>query len=87
MSALAEAVTAAAQTPKGPRCTVGRLLDELPDDYRDDLTALLASNVISTVIAAGLAKIAADEKQPTWEIMAGTLQRHRKGRCLCGRAR
>lgn len=88
MSALLEAVNAVAQAQKGPRCTVARLLDDLPADYRADLLDLMATGDIpSTMIADGLAKLALDESQPGWEISHGTLQRHRKGRCLCGRAR
>jgi hypothetical protein len=84
VSALRDAIDAAA--PRGPRCTVCRLLDELPEDYRDDLDDLFAGPFTSTQIAGGLAKIAKDERQPSWAIAAGTLQRHRKGDCLSGRA-
>ena len=79
MSALSEAVQKS-QTFKGPRCTMGLLIGKLDGETLDDLNALLTSEVTSVVIADGLTEIG-------YWIQPGRVQRHRKGRCLCGLTR
>lgn len=67
-----------AQPQIGGRCSVPVLLDSLPKDDRADVeTALADATIPSTVIA----KVLGNHGH---RIGASSLQRHRRGVCLCG---
>jgi hypothetical protein len=59
---------------------MGLLIERLDGETIDDLEMLMTSDVPSSQIADGLTAIGHPMQQ-------GTLNRHRRGRCLCGRAR
>lgn len=67
-----------AQPQVGGRCSVPTLLDSLPKDDRVDVEAALADiSIPATVIA----KVLANHGH---RIGSTSLQRHRRGACLCG---
>lgn len=74
--------TAAKQGPpsarKGPRCTVGTLLDSLPADEADALATMLedmawTGEAIGKLITAEVGV----------RVQGGTVARHRRGACSC----
>lgn len=78
MSSILEAIaTEQAAFTKGPACTVGQLLDSLPDDERPAVAAALDDPSIPyTVLSRALGKAG-------HKIGAETIRRHRKGDCAC----
>lgn len=71
----------AAATPKGPVCSVKRLLERLdPADRKDLVAAMAREDIESTKIARVL------QAERGERIAGGTIRRHRKGECSCGRA-
>lgn len=64
---------------QGPNCGVGIMLATVVPSYRDDVQAALDDPTIySTVIAEILAQDGID-------IAYESIQRHRRGRCMCGK--
>lgn len=63
--------------PKGPRCTIGILLNELDDIDRKALTKALESHMTGESIGQALR----DEGHP---VSGPTIQRHRRKQCSCG---
>lgn len=78
MSSILEAIAAEqAAFTKGPTCSVGQLLDALPDDERDAVASALADPAHPyTVLSRALGKAG-------HKIGAETIRRHRKGDCAC----
>ena len=64
--------------PKGPKCSVGQLLESLPDGEAVVLADALGDPLLTgTVIARALAAEGYNAKP-------ATVLRHRRGDCLCG---
>lgn len=68
-----EALAAATET-RGPCCTLGRFLDELPDDQRAKVQAALDGGVKQTHIAKALATMT---KDPVWNSRGQMVSTHR----------
>jgi hypothetical protein len=64
---------------KGPPCSVGLLLESLPDDEAAALNVLLDSPMLGTDIAAHV------YAEGYADIAGGTYSRHRRGACCCER--
>lgn len=62
---------------KGGHCTAGLLLDSLPADYRAEVDVALADPAI---YASLIAELLTGDGYP---IASETLNRHRRGRCMC----
>ncbi len=60
-------------------CGVGKLLEDLDEADRAELTQVLASRALSTYLVDKI-EAAYGTRIPEW-----TLNRHRRGGCLCGR--
>jgi hypothetical protein len=82
MSGLADALARhAEQVPKGPRCTVGQLLQDIDAEDRHLLEKALADPVgfpNRTLEHAVHEEYSRLIREHTW-------QRHRTGRCACGK--
>lgn len=64
---------------QGPNCGVGIMLATVQPSYRLDVEQAMADpNIYSTVISEILA-------QDGIELAYETIQRHRRGRCMCGK--
>jgi len=64
---------------QGPKCGVGTMLTTVAPSYREDVqTALDDVTIYSTVIAEILAQDGVD-------LSYESIQRHRRGRCMCGK--
>lgn len=66
----------AAVKAKGPRCSVGILIQTLTEAEQAEVAEALASNVESSGLARAMAARG-------WEVRAGNLARHRAGECAC----
>lgn len=66
------------RAPKGPQCTVGRLLATLTDEQANEVRDAIAD---PTVPASGLSK--ALEARGWGRVQAQTIQRHRRRECTC----
>ena len=79
---LAAALTAGpTHTRKGPGCSVGLLLAQLPDSERAALLAMLADPDWN---AEAIADRVSAEEDIHVTIQGQTIARHRRGRCSCG---
>lgn len=67
------------RSPKGPPCSVGLLLNLMPQDEADTLEDWLRSPMEATEIAERVLQ------EGYADIAGGTYARHRRGACLCGR--
>ena len=79
---MTEAIEAARLT-QGPKCRVGVLLRELPDDIAAELqTCLDRAELQHAQIAAGVT--AAGKKVGSdWKLGQSSVMKHRLGRCAC----
>jgi hypothetical protein len=64
--------------PKGPPCTVGLLMERLPEAERDALAEMLADPVWTGVDIAAEIVVRGYTR-----IQGGTVSRHRRGACGC----
>lgn len=78
MGRLADAITAA-QSARGPNCTVGLIITDLDEEGRRDLSQAMDNpRVQHAAIAAGLHMVG-------HKVDAQTVSRHRRGLCSCQR--
>ena len=76
---LRDAIGAIQNAPTKPRCRVGQVLVELDDDVHDELIrAIDDPSLTSAAIATALCSIGVDCREYS-------VQRHRRGICLCPR--
>lgn len=66
---------AATSTRKGPRCTLCRFLDTLPDEQAAKINTALRSDVQQSHIARALAKMTGDS---TWNSRGQMVALHRR---------
>lgn len=65
--------------PAGKQCHVDYTLTLLDDADRDTLTGWIGGDVDAGFIAAAV------RDETGFRLAAGTIRRHRRGDCLCGR--
>ena len=80
MGRLSEAIAADPARYFGALCTVAKARAQLGPDDLTDLDAALAQGVPSSAICRALDQIGVHVTQ-------GSMQRHRRGDCTCGRPR
>ena len=62
---------------KGPSCTVGIIIEQMPEEERADfLKALADPSIVGTIIARVV-------QRHGYDIKVEALRRHRKGECRC----
>ena len=62
---------------KGPSCTVGIIIEQMPEQERTDfLKALSDPSIVGTIIARVV-------QRHGYDIKVEALRRHRKGECRC----
>lgn len=65
----------------GTKCGVGKLLDSLPDEAAKSIRRVFENPSFATSSIYRAIK----ERAPEEKIAEGTVARHRKGECRCGR--
>lgn len=67
--------------PRGPRCSVGVMLDSLPQGNRDILNEVLEDRSLAVpAVHRALQERVGDEAPSPW-----SLANHRRGKCACQR--
>lgn len=77
--ALSDALSNETVTPRGPRCSVGALMDTMTPADRAAFIAALAGDVPTSVIFRAVRSEYPGRKTPQQE----TISRHRRGECRC----